>query len=205
MNPGRRTRTKPAAVRREELLDAAERLFLAHGVNATSVDEIVAAAEVAKGTFYLYFAAKEQVLAALRKRYVSAFRDTLATAIERRRRGDWPGRLNAWVAAAVKDQLDRSALHDVVFHSDRAGDRDDDNPIVDQLAELLRGGMEAGAWAVADERLTAVMLFHALHGAADGAAIAAGALDRKKLTAALTRFFRRAVGIRGVSGPGNPP
>ena len=63
-NPAR-PRTKPAEIRREELLDAAEQLFLTRGIAATSVDAIVGGADVAKGTFYLHFQSKEHLLAAL--------------------------------------------------------------------------------------------------------------------------------------------
>jgi AcrR family transcriptional regulator len=194
----RRPRTKPAAVRREELLDAAERLFLAHGVAATSVDEIVAAADVAKGTFYLYFPSKEKVLAALADRYARSFRDTLATAMGRRPAEDWRGRLEAWVETAVGDQLDRIALHDVAFHEAHIGDHyHGDSPVVEQLAELLARGSAADAWSVANPRLTAVMLFHAMHGAVDESVMAASAVDRRGLTDALRRFFSLAVGAHG--------
>lgn len=47
--PTLRPRTKPAKVRREELIDAAECLFLAKGIVATSVGDMVATADVAKG------------------------------------------------------------------------------------------------------------------------------------------------------------
>lgn len=46
----------------QHLLDAAYKLFLGKGVWKTSVDEIVREADVAKGTFYLYFRNKEDLL-----------------------------------------------------------------------------------------------------------------------------------------------
>ena len=64
----KRPRTKPAEVRRE-LIDAAHRLFLDKGFEATSVGEIVEAADVAKGTFYFYFKTKDDILLALRARF----------------------------------------------------------------------------------------------------------------------------------------
>ncbi|CAN5271314.1 hypothetical protein BH20ACT8_BH20ACT8_02390 [soil metagenome] len=53
---GRGERTKTA------LCDAALDLFAAKGVERTSVDEITAAAAVAKGTFYVHFQRKQDVL-----------------------------------------------------------------------------------------------------------------------------------------------
>lgn len=46
----------------QHLLDAAYKLFLGKGVFKTSIDEIVREADVAKGTFYLYFRNKEDLL-----------------------------------------------------------------------------------------------------------------------------------------------
>ncbi len=45
----------------EKLLDAALRLMLSRGYSATTVDEICAAAEVSKGSFYHFFKTKEDV------------------------------------------------------------------------------------------------------------------------------------------------
>ena len=44
------------------LLDAAYELFGSKGVNLTAVDEVVRLAGVAKGTFYLYFKDKYDLL-----------------------------------------------------------------------------------------------------------------------------------------------
>jgi AcrR family transcriptional regulator len=46
---------------RKALLDAAEELFGRNGFGAVSVDDIVARAGVAKGTFYNHFASKEDI------------------------------------------------------------------------------------------------------------------------------------------------
>jgi AcrR family transcriptional regulator len=51
-------RSSRREVRRQELVDAAVAVFSTKGVAAASVDNIVRAAGVAKGTFYLYFATK---------------------------------------------------------------------------------------------------------------------------------------------------
>ncbi|MDQ6418896.1 TetR/AcrR family transcriptional regulator [Paenibacillus sp. LHD-117] len=47
---------------RQAIIDAALTLFAAHGYAGTSVNQIAEAAGVAKGTFFNYFAGKEQVL-----------------------------------------------------------------------------------------------------------------------------------------------
>lgn len=178
-------------------MDAAERIFLDKGVAATSVDEIVAAADVAKGTFYIHFESKERLLLSLQQRFIDTFCRDLRAAMNRRRAGDWKGRLRAWVETSVDVYLDRSALHDVVFHQFRPDDplAKHDNPIVGELAELLGQGTRAGAWSVEAPYLTAIMLFHAVHGALHEGIEARAVADRKRLTRALGSFFRRAVGL----------
>ena len=52
----------PQARRRERILKAAGVLFAAHGYRKTSVEDIAGAAGVAKGTVYLYFSNKAELL-----------------------------------------------------------------------------------------------------------------------------------------------
>ncbi len=48
---------------RQRIYQAALELFAKHGLTATTVDQITARADVAKGTFFNYFRSKEQVFA----------------------------------------------------------------------------------------------------------------------------------------------
>lgn len=80
---GRRERNKENKLRRLE--DAGIAAFLAEGYTASSVERIAAAADVARGTYYLYFKDKEALFVALMERLwepliaaVSAARDELA-------------------------------------------------------------------------------------------------------------------------------
>ncbi|MCK4315317.1 MAG: helix-turn-helix transcriptional regulator [Anaerolineae bacterium] len=59
----RRERKKRETRRR--LMETALRLFREHGYDATTVEEITEAADVAKGTFFNYFETKEAILPAL--------------------------------------------------------------------------------------------------------------------------------------------
>ncbi len=47
--------------RREEILAAARDLFYEKGYQNTTVEEIAEAAEISKGTVYLYFASKDEL------------------------------------------------------------------------------------------------------------------------------------------------
>jgi len=56
--------------RREEILAVAADLFMRHGYEATSVEQIVRAAVIAKGTFYYHFPSKRVVLEAIARKVV---------------------------------------------------------------------------------------------------------------------------------------
>ncbi len=58
-------------MKRAELADAAARVFGERGVAGTAVSDIVRAAGVAQGTFYLYFDSKDDVLLAVAEQFVA--------------------------------------------------------------------------------------------------------------------------------------
>jgi AcrR family transcriptional regulator len=72
-------RTKPPAERRSDLISAALKIFEKKGYSKATVSEIVKAAGVAQGTFYLYFDSKEDVLDAVAEHIV---RDIVDVAID---------------------------------------------------------------------------------------------------------------------------
>ena len=65
---------------RARLADAALRLMSERGISATSVSEIAAAAELANGTFYLYFQDKAAIVAAVCQAVTQAMHDEMSDA-----------------------------------------------------------------------------------------------------------------------------
>jgi AcrR family transcriptional regulator len=59
----RKEREKEA--RREEIINAAEQLFFERGLSTSTMDEVAAAAELSKGTLYLYYRSKEDLYLAV--------------------------------------------------------------------------------------------------------------------------------------------
>ncbi len=71
------------AERRNAILDAAETLFLEHPDRMASVSEVANEAGVGKGTVYLYFPGKEEMLLALHERHVASFFGALIALLDR--------------------------------------------------------------------------------------------------------------------------
>ncbi|MFT4109617.1 TetR/AcrR family transcriptional regulator [Propionicimonas sp.] len=73
--------TKDPAERRDELLDIALGLCREHGFETMNVEQVTRAAGVAKGTFYHYFASKEEMLEQLVQRFGDALFQSLVSAV----------------------------------------------------------------------------------------------------------------------------
>ncbi|HKU97812.1 MAG TPA: TetR/AcrR family transcriptional regulator [Vineibacter sp.] len=171
-------------------MDAAATLFIARGIDATTIDDIVAAADVAKGTFYHYFTAKTDVVVALRDRFSQGFVARVAAAVDTCPATDAVARLQRWTVTAVDAYLDAYQLHDVVFHDYRHDRRQsqEKDAVIDQIVEILAVGIQAGTWLLDEPRAAAMVIFHGMHGVVDDA-IAVGNPDRARIVHTLTTLF----------------
>lgn len=79
-NLPRREREK--AAHRKEIMDAAIRVFARRGISSATLDEVAQEAEFSKGTIYLYFSSKEDllfnILNTLSQEMIRGFRETLS-------------------------------------------------------------------------------------------------------------------------------
>lgn len=195
--PPRRRQILPPEVRVDDLMTAAADLFIAQGIDATTVDDIVARANVAKGTFYHYFPTKADVILALRERFTRDFLARAAAAIDACPPDDHPARLAAWLRGVVETYLANYELHDVVFHDfthsrRRSGEKD---AVIDQLVRLLEAGRAAGIWTFPTARAAALILFDGMHAVVDEA-IEAGQRDPQLLCVLLEEMFGRMLAAR---------
>lgn len=192
-------RRQPPDVRREQILDAAARVLVARGLAATTMAEVAEAASVAKGTVYLYFESKAELLAGLRARYFDDFATRL-DAPPAAGRPD-PGtvdRIERLVAASYDFALANHELHHVLFHQAGFGEADTFARARTLLAELIEAGQEAGELEVADPPLATEFLLHGLHGVLV-AATHRPRSERRRLVAGVTELSCRALGVR--AGP----
>jgi TetR/AcrR family transcriptional regulator len=71
--------------RRNEILEAAEELFDEKGFESTTIQEIARKTDLSKGTIYLYFKSKDELLLAVCVKGIAGFREELEAAAKRRR------------------------------------------------------------------------------------------------------------------------
>ena len=163
-------RTQPPDVRRDQLLDAAEQVFLSQGLRATTVADVAAAAGLAKGTVYLHFDSKDALVAALRRRYLDRADEALQAAsadVE-----EPLAHLSRLIHALFEFGARNHDMHHLLFHE--AGFSEDDafEPVrllfAGVIAEgIRRGDIEAGDTDIATDFVVGSMhdaLIRAMHG-----------------------------------------
>ncbi|WP_368907000.1 TetR/AcrR family transcriptional regulator [Serratia marcescens] len=190
-------RTKPAEVRLDELMDAAQKLFIEKGFEATTISDIVRDANVAKGTFYHYFPSKNEMLSALRIRFTNHFIEKIQLAIDECAQDDWLACLRAWCDAGVATYFEGMELHDALYHDHHYHTRgnQDRDAVLEQILTILNDGAAAGAWSLDNPHLTAILMYHGMHGAVDDVMVNPNS-DRQGLGAALAQEFMRLLGCR---------
>ena len=178
-------------------MNSAQKIFLEHGVAATTIEQITAGADVAKGTFYLHFSSKEDLLAALGDRFGQQLVARLTDALSAVPETDARARLALWGATFVTGYLDSIRIHDVVFYESRPPAREGfvENVVIDHLSSVLEAGVAARAWTVDDARLTAVFLFSGIHSVVDLAYSHEKRLNRARLIGRVEQLCFRTVGI----------
>jgi AcrR family transcriptional regulator len=186
---------RKADQRRATLIEAAGKLFVEKGYEATTMDEIAAAANFAKGTLYHYFANKAELLQVLREGFEKEIMRRVRSRVESCPADDWRGRLKAWIDAAVDGYFEMIELHDVVIYGLGMPFRHAmaDAEISRYLAKLIRDGAKAGAWQVDDESWTAVVMFYGFRGGCDEAVM--GTQRPEDVPKKLNDLFLRILGV----------
>jgi AcrR family transcriptional regulator len=181
--------------RRATLIEAAGKLFVEKGYNATTMDEIAAAANFAKGTLYYYFANKAELLQVLREGFEKEVMRRVRSRVESCPADDWRGRIKAWIDAAVDAYFEMNELHDVVVYGLGMPFRHAmaDAEINRYLTKLISDGAKAGAWQVDDERWTAVVMFYGFRGGCDEAIM--GTQRAEDVPKKLNDLFLRILGV----------
>jgi AcrR family transcriptional regulator len=160
--PKRRRRREPAE-KQARILAAAQRLFAARGVLATTTADIAGAAEVSEGIVFHHFGSKEGVLVAVAAQYGRGLADAMLAA-GAREQGE-PG-AEAMLREAFAYVRERGALSRLLMLAPAALDLSSAihatrEPIVAAIAGTLERLQPEGLVRPLDARITAELL-HAL-------------------------------------------
>lgn len=187
-----RTRTPG---RREALLAAAQRVLSTQGVEKATIDEVTAAAGMAKGTFYLYFQSKSDLVAAMRREFAAELAERVAGSITSEGPHDWPGTIRQLLESAADSYLANLPLHEAVLYHGDAGEGEAGwtAEIVRALEGFITAGSKAGAFTVDDPEFTAVLLFDAIHGLFHHALHQPQGPDRQRVVDAAWQLSVRAL------------
>lgn len=134
-----------AGVKREKILDAAEKIFARDGFFAAKVADVAKDAGVADGTIYLYFKSKDDLLISLFESRMERVIGTLAAAIATvpTARGKLLALIKTYVGL-VKDQPSTAEIMTVELRQSSKFMKEYDNPKFAELLRLIAGIVSDG-------------------------------------------------------------
>lgn len=182
-------RRRAPAVRPEQILDAAERVLLDKGLAATTMDDIAMASGLAKGTMYLYFKSKTQVLAALRIRQVERMLVVCSAAARRGRTASAVARVERFLEALYDATVADGALLRILFREAGMEDENEMALVRDELLTYVEDGRRAGELTLRDPEMIIAFLVYGIHGLFE-ANLAGGSPDRRRVVSATRRVVR---------------
>ncbi|SDR50754.1 transcriptional regulator, TetR family [Rhizobiales bacterium GAS191] len=191
--------SKAPEIRREELLQTAAQLFKEKGIAATGIGDITDRAEVARGTFYLYFASKDEVVGALWERYVNGHLQLMEERLSHTgvRAGDGLALMLELVTRLTEHSLEHAELHRLVYGTADAEAiaicRRANELIIVRLAEAMRTHLTAPNLSRDEPHLTASFILHGVHGALHDAIMQGGPVDRASFIDRVRRFAANAL------------
>lgn len=180
-------RFQPADVRRRQILDATAMLAIERGLDDVSIAQVATAARIAKGSIYLHFGSRNELIDALR---ADLWHDMLDEPTRLIADGSfsWTERLDRVVEHLVRFSLENEELYHAVFHATTSHS---DEPWTESralLQTLLAGGRSAAEFDLVDVDITTDFLLHAYAGPCYHSD------DEHLISTRLKQLFRRAVG-----------
>ncbi len=195
MTKERRKRVaKPPEERLDDLLRAALSVFVEKGINAAAISDITDCANLAKGTFYLYFRSKDQVVGILWERHVEGLLTVAATVLEA---AGPPSakRITTFLEALIRHTLGNADLHRLVYSSADAAAlelcRASNERLIALLADEIRAAVEAGTLCGELTPSAARFIFQGAHGALHAFIMAGGSDEPEAFIASVTTMIRR--------------
>ncbi|MGH9184473.1 MAG: TetR/AcrR family transcriptional regulator [Acidimicrobiales bacterium] len=188
-----RRRVEPPEVRRDQLFRAAIALFAATPPSQVSIADITARAGVATGSFYRFFATKDQLLVELRGQALGEFIERaafVAASISE----DWWAATDALVEAMMGfwfEDPDRARVVLGMLSDPGAEALDTEHQVLRLLSTGLRVGQDLGVVGDIDPDIAASLVLHGALGLVYHAIVDEGTTDPAALIAEIQRQLRR--------------
>jgi AcrR family transcriptional regulator len=193
--------------RRGDLIASARKVFASKGVANAAVNDIVKAAGVAQGTFYLYFPAKTDVVNAV----VDQMAEEMVDSIDKSVASAGPGAVSKFLA--LRDAVLAVAGDPASWELAEIYHRPENRDVHDRMAErllprlvpvvekIVREGVSEGVFTAENPGVAAWFILGGLH------ALELAFTDRAGVSAAVadaTNCALRALGCTGSAGTGSP-
>jgi AcrR family transcriptional regulator len=210
--PGTSRRAQFSASTRKALVDVAERLFTEHGYAATSLDAIVAGADVTKGALYHHYSGKQALFEAVFERVESAGAQSIQDALTGHDDA-WDKALSglrAFLEVVRQPSYSRIVIQDgpSVLGYERFRDQEERSTFA-YVLDIVRAVLSSGDWTLGDEmeHTFARIFFGAL--SSSGASVSTAedpdaAAERVELAIGFILSGLRALADGGVQMPATP-
>lgn len=144
--------SKDPEKRREELIDAAKRLFITKGYARTAVNDIVKEVNVAQGTFYYHFKSKTEILEEVVKKSILSLVERVRLAADKRDTSA-VSKLNEFQDALIRFGNQNSELFDFVHQKSNLVLHDrlakmTVAKVAPLLSKIIQDGVSEGVFAV---------------------------------------------------------
>ncbi|GGP75990.1 TetR/AcrR family transcriptional regulator [Streptomyces abikoensis] len=196
--------TKSQDHRREDILRAGEEVFGTVGFNQATITDLTNAADIGKGTFYLYFDSKDHLLGALWERYVDAIVTTTQSILGEG--SAWWPTIDRLLTALIHHAVRNAELHRIVYGSANAKSleicKQANQRVIDLICDFVARGAHAGAFHATDPAAAFRMVYHATDGLLDDLISTREAIDADKVITMVLELTHRAL---GDPGPGLLP
>ncbi len=154
--PGASRRQQYSASTKKALVDVAEELFTEHGYAATSLDAIVAGAEVTKGAVYHHFSGKQALFEAVFERVESSAAKRIHEAVQGNR-DPWEkalAGLRAFLSVVREPTYRRVVIQEgpAVLGYARFREQEERSTFAN-VQEIVRSVLDAGGWGLDDDML----------------------------------------------------
>ena len=197
-SPRRKRVVKSAEDRRDDILAAGREVFTTIGFAECTVDDLAAAAQIGKGTFYRQFPSKDHLLGALWERYVDAIIEITRGALDHEPADQWWPTIDRVMTTLVRHAVDNADLHRIVYGQANAAALDickqANHRVIDLICDYINQGADAGAFQARHPTVAFRIAYHGIDGLLDDRISDHKAIDTDDLTADALQLLHRALG-----------